>query len=611
VGALFGADERIPSKFLVDPLAAIPKLQSDWLKYQESGSLGENIRPVIANSWERAKEQHVSPERMAADVDRAALRGFEARDQARRLFLHATRPIVDQLGTELSGSDSAIVLCDEGGQIIDRAGDPTILRSTEAQNFVPDAVWNEECAGTNGIGLAIALGRPAQVFAAEHFCLGFQGYACTATPIRHPVTREVLGILDVTTDARAANFHTYAMVVHAARDIEQHMEEHVFGRERELLERYLRGRVGLQVPFLTVDRSGRTIIQNAQAAQTITNDDLPVVMRVVQEALRKGGDVNTDLDLTVGPAAVGVHVVRAYEDVIGAVVVVEPAAKKRRPVPSRADGSWKPLIGQSPAMRELFRRAARVASGCVPAVIEGEAGAGKLALARALHARSPLAGRPCTVINCSTKAWRREWEQAAKNPGTIILRHISSLRESLQLGLAAQLEEAEWRSEHWTIGVVTIGDPPPRLELIHRLSRARLVVPPLRERPGDVELIVADWCRNEAKADPPGPQVSAAAVEALAAYDWPGNVRELLNTLISARIQQRGSTITPQDLGLSEGSARRTPSPHATDLRDVERDAIQRAVARTGGNVSRAADLLGISRSTLHRRLRSYRLVGR
>jgi transcriptional regulator of acetoin/glycerol metabolism len=611
VGALFAADERIPSKFLADPLAAIPTLRSDWVRYQESGSVGRNIRPIIANSWERARQQHVSPERMSADVDSAALRGFEAKDQARRLFLQATRPIVDQLGTELSGSDSAIVLCDEGGQIIDRAGDPTILRRTEAQNFVPNAVWNEECAGTNGIGLAIALGRPAQVFAAEHFCLGFQAYACTAAPIRHPVTREILGILDVTTDARVANFHTYAMVVHAAHDIEQHMEEHVFGRERELLERYLRGRVGLQVPFLTVDRSGRTIIQNAQAAETITNDDLPVVMRAVQEALRRGGDVNTDLDLAIGPASVSVHVVREHEEVIGALVAVEPAAKKRRPTLARVDTAWKPLVGKSPAMRELFRRASRIAAGCVPVAIEGEAGTGRLTLARALHARSPLSEHPCTVVTCSAKDWRRDWARALKVPGTIVLRHIGSLQDALQLELAAQLEGVHQSSNHWTIGIVTVGDPPPRLELVHRLGRARLVVPPLRERPGDVELIVADWCRSEARSDPPGPHVSAAAMEALAGYDWPGNVRELLHTLSSARIQQRGSTITPHDLGLTEGSALRRPPSNVTDLRDIERDAIDRALTQTGGNVSRAADLLGISRSTLHRRLRSYRLVGR
>jgi transcriptional regulator of acetoin/glycerol metabolism len=611
VGALFGADERIPSKFLVDPIAAIPKIRDDWLKYQESGSLGDNIRPLIAHSWERAKEQRVSPERMAADVDRAALGGFEARDQARRLFLQVTRPIVNQLAAELSESDSAIVVCDESGRIIDRAGDATILRRTEAQNFVPDAVWNEECAGTNGIGLAIAIGRPAQVFAGEHFCLGFQGYACTAAPIRHPVTREVLGILDVTTDARAANFHTYAMVVHATRDIEQHMEEHVFGRERELLERYLRGRVGLQVPFLTVDRSGRTIIQNAQAAQTITNSDLPGVMHVVREALRKGSDVKTELDLNVGRAAVGVHVVREHEDVIGAVVVIEPATRKRRPAGTTIDQAWMPLTGQSPAMHELFRRATRVAVRRVSVIIEGEAGTGKLTLARALHARSASSDRPCTVVNCSARDWRRAWDRALSAPGTIILRRISSLADPLQLELAAQLEELEPRDEHWMMGVVTVGDPPPRLELVHRLGRTRLVVPPLRERPSDIELIVSNWCRNEARTDPPGPQISVQALEALVAYDWPGNVRQLLNTLASARIQQRGATITPHDLGLTEGSARRRAPSHSTGLRDVEREAIERALTQTGGNVSRAADILGISRSTLHRRLRSYRLVGR
>jgi sigma-54 dependent transcriptional regulator, acetoin dehydrogenase operon transcriptional activator AcoR len=607
----FGAEERIPSKFLVDPVAAIPMLRSDWVAYQETGALGDNVRPVIAGSWDRAREQHVSPDRLAADVDRAALRGFEPRDHARRLFLQASRPIVDQLATELGGSDSAIVMCDTYGTIIDRAGDGSILRRTEAQNFVPAAVWNEECAGTNGIGLCIALGRPAQVFAAEHYCVGFQSYACTAAPIRHPVTREMLGILDVTTDARTANFHTYAMVVHAARDIEQNMEEHVFGRERELLERYLRGRVGLEVPFLTVDRSGRTIIQNAQAAQHLTNEDLPCVLRVVQEALRRGVDVTDDLDLSLGLAKIHVHLVRGHGDVLGALVAIDPESKRQRHVSANREVSWHPLVGRSPAMKELLRRAGRVAESPVPVVIEGEAGTGKLTLARAMHARSPLAASPFTAITCSATRWRQAWSRARVEAGTVVFRHLAALDDLAQLELAAALEErtCDGESVVWPIGIVTSGDPPLRLELLHRLGQIRLTVPPLRERGGDVELIVFDWCRRIGRSNSPAPVVTPASLEALSAHDWPGNVRELLNALASAKLQHRGAAISPSDLDLPDGLgyARSTAT---TELRDVERDAIELALRRTGGNVSRAAEILGISRSTLHRRLRSYRLVG-
>jgi transcriptional regulator of acetoin/glycerol metabolism len=610
MSSLFGAEERIPSRFLADPGAAIQVLRRDWESYQERGSIGGSIRPVIATSWKRSQEQQVSPERRAADVDRAALRGFESRDLARRLYVQSTKPVVDQLTSELSGSDSAVVVCDDAGRMLMRAGDPTILRRTEVQNFVPAAVWNEECAGTNGIGLALTLGRAAQVFAGEHFCVGFQGYACTAAPVRHPVTREVLGVLDVTTDAQAANYHTFAMVVHAARDIEQHMEEHVFGRERELLERYLRGRVGLQTPFLTVDRSGRTIIQNALAAQMLTSEDLPFVLRVVRESLKTAKDITHGAELSSGPAQVSVHIVRSEDDVIGAVVTVEPPSRRRRPVSSESGESWHPIVGRSPAMSELLRKARKAADRRMPTIIEGEPGTGKLALAQAMHERSPRPDSRFTVVSCAARSWRRDWEAAIAAGGTIVLRRPGALPDTEQLELAGELEAAQGRDDRpWVIGIVT-SDDEVRLELLHRLGQARLTAPPLRERGNDLALIAADWCRLEAKTDPPGPTLSPAAFEALASYEWPGNVRELLNTLASARLGQRGAQIHPHDLGLPDHGSLRRQLHDNFGLRDIEREAIERALAQTGGNVSRAAELLGTSRSTLHRRLRTYRLVG-
>lgn len=610
MSSLFGAEERIPSRFLVDPAAAIRAVRREWESYQETGEAGDSIRPVIAASWKRSLEQRVSPERRAADVERAVLRGFETRDVTRRLYVQSTKPVVAQLTTELAGSDSAVVVCDEHGRIVMRSGDAAILRRTEAQNFVPDAVWNETCAGTNGIGLALAVGWPAQVFAGEHFCVGFQGYACTAAPIRHPVTREVLGVLDVTTDAKAANFHTFAMVVHAARDVERQLEERVFGRERELLERYLRARVGLQAPFLTVDRSGRTIIQNALAAQMLTSDDLPLVLRVVREALRSSKDITYGTDLSCGPMQVTVHVARSEDEAIGALVTVEPPTRRRRPTSGESGESWYPLTGRSPVMLELFRKARRIAERRVPVVIEGEPGTGKLLLARTMHERSLRGDDSLTVVMCATRSWRSEWKSGLAGGGTVVLRRPGVLSPAQQLELAAELEAAQ-AGVHppWVIGIVSADDPPLRLELLHRLGQTRITVPPLRERDNDLELIVADWCRREAALEPPGPMLSPAALEALSSNEWPGNVRELLNTLASARLGQRGLQIMPHDLALPGASLRR-PSRTQHGLREIEREAIERALAQTGGNVSRAAELLGTSRSTLHRRLRMYRLVG-
>jgi transcriptional regulator of acetoin/glycerol metabolism len=601
----FSPGERVPGTVLANPLAAIPRLRAAWETYQEQGVTSDPIRPEIAKSWSRSREHAVSPDRRAADVE-ATLGGLESRDQLHRLILHAWSRTRTQLSDALSGSDSAVVVCDDHGRILDRGGDASILRATEAQNFVPGSLWSEEGAGTNGIGLALALARPAQVFSAEHFCVGFQDYACTAAPVRHPVTRGVIGVLDVTTRASILNPHTFAMVVHASRYMEREMEDQVFGRERELLERYLRGRVGLHLPFFTVDRSGRTIIQNAAAAQMLQGHDLSAILVLVRDALRTGRQVETDLELTAGRVGISCHAVHAYDEVIGAVVSLRPLRRRHASSPSSTLLGWHPIVGRSPAIRELLHRAERVARTGVAAVVEGEPGSGKLTLARAMHARSARVDETLAIVNFANRAWREELAEATT--GTAVFVRLAALSESQQLELASRVESLH-EAGVWTLALVTPGDRPLRLELLHRLGHTRLRVPPLRERIEDVSLIVADWCRRQGSAAGRPVIVSATALDALRRYDWPGNVRELLNTLEAARLENPRHAIERGDLVLPHGNARRPELPRGR-LRDVERAAIEQALAQTGGNVSRAADLLGIGRATLYRRLREYRLLG-
>ena len=101
-----------------------------------------------------------------ADVDETVLERLELGDDVGRWLLGAARPVMDDLAGDLSGTDTAIVLCDHDGHLAERLGDPAILRRTARRNFVPGSGWGEQHVGTNGIGLALALDRPAQVFSA-------------------------------------------------------------------------------------------------------------------------------------------------------------------------------------------------------------------------------------------------------------------------------------------------------------------------------------------------------------------------------------------------------------------------------------------------------------
>ncbi len=321
-------DDRIPSAYLADLPSAISTLRNAWERYQAAGVLKPETRSVIGESWHRSAERQISPDRRAADLDRASLSGFQGFDQSQRVFRKAAALVLQDLQRQLETTSSAVVLCDEFGSILDRVGERSLLRRTERQNFVPGAVWGETSVGTNGIGLALALGRPAEVLGGEHFCYGFQEYACTAAPVRHPVTRAMVGVVDVTIDARSASPLYYALMVQSAGAIERRMEEQLFGRERDLLERYLRRRVALRTPLLTVDRGGRTLIQNAPAAEQLTPGDVSAILVLARQALADGHDVSDALGLALGEARVDIQVAREAGDTIGAVVSVVPTKQR-------------------------------------------------------------------------------------------------------------------------------------------------------------------------------------------------------------------------------------------------------------------------------------------
>jgi len=589
------------------PAGAIEALRSQWEAFQAGGAILDGVRPEIAASWRRSAQLKLRSELPAAPLDEAALRGFDHAGQARQQFLSAGHELADQLADELRDTDSAVIVCDDFGVLLYRTGSPEILRRSGTVNLVPGGVWSEKEIGTNGVGLALELGGLAHVYAAEHYMGAFHGFSCTAAPVHHPVTREVLGVLGLAADTSVTGSFAPALVARAALDVERLLEEQVFGRERELLEHYLRGRAGHQAPFLTVDRSGHTIIQNARMLQTASGEDVQLLLRIARQALNSEADAAEQLELSGGRSHAEVHLVHAGSEVLGALVSVERAARTRPERACPTPEEWAPLVGRSPAMQRLFREASKVARERMSVAIYGEPGTGKLALAELLHRVEGDKG-PLTLVHCARSTWAEEWHDALRTGGTIVLNRVHALSAEAQLELADELDELATRPEPpWVISLLNSEAESPGAELLFRLARVSLMIPPLRDRGHDLRLLVEDWCETHEHAVGARPVVRPEVHEALAAQDWPGNVRELHNALDAAALRG-GSIIGVESLQLNT----RSPSPGRPptgSLREIERAAISGALARNGGNVTRAARELGIGRATLHRRLRAYRLL--
>jgi len=335
------------------------------------------------------------------------------------------------------------------------------------------------------------------------------------------------------------------------------------------------------------------------------------------------------------------------------LVVIERALDNRRMrqvslagKSSQARQAVDPFFGESPAMRKLAAEATRVVASPLPVLIQGETGSGKGVLARWVHQNGPRADEPFVDLNCAGLS-RELLESelfghekgaftgaiAAKpgllemaNKGTVFLDEIGDIDLQVQAKLLKVVEDLRFRrlgdvrdrvvdvrlvaATHRDLARL-VREQKFREDLYYRISALPLVVPPLRERGQDVVLLARRLVqRISAEMGRPGMRLSTAAEQALGSRSWPGNVRQLRNVLERAALLSDHSNLEPADLGEGPAPAAvgSTPGPRMT-LAEAERLHIEAVLREERGAVSRAAEVLGISRSSLYERIKKHGIV--
>ncbi|HEV3311933.1 MAG TPA: sigma 54-interacting transcriptional regulator [Chloroflexota bacterium] len=302
-------------------------------------------------------------------------------------------------------------------------------------------------------------------------------------------------------------------------------------------------------------------------------------------------------------------------------------------------------VGQSPAWRDVLRRAIQVAATDTTTCLQGESGVGKEVVARFIHRASPRRGGPFVAINCAAlpesllESELFGFERGAftgahlAKPGQIelaaggvlFLDEVTEMTPAAQAKCLRVLQEREFqrlgglRPIRANVRVIAatnrdlheaVAQGQFRLDLYYRLNVFDIRIPPLRERREDIVILARAFLEERARSSG-GARVAltAAATDALLRHEWPGNVRELHNALERATIVCEDALIRPQDLSLAP-PPRVSVMVDSPELNVVERQAIERAMRNVSGNKARAARQLGISRTQLYIRLRKHGLEG-
>lgn len=248
------------------------QLLSAWEKFVlDQDYPTDLIRPVVEDSWRRCHQFELDPELRHAPIisDKGQL---EYSHYLHSDLLNAAKPVLERAKEHLYRSDSLILLADAGGVVLDVRADQHVITTAGNINLIEGGVWNENVAGTNAIGTALAAAEPVQLYGAEHFCAGIKHWTCSADVIRDPHDGLILGAVDLSglTDSYQRNALDFAIM--AARLIETNLASDYFKSREEVIEATKNMFDGWKNEgLLAFDRRGRLVKANQLAHKAVEN----------------------------------------------------------------------------------------------------------------------------------------------------------------------------------------------------------------------------------------------------------------------------------------------------------------------------------------------------
>jgi len=564
------------------------------------------VREAILASWWRSREFRVPADRIdlpykgEQNLDTPLIRGAE--------------PVLQRLGDELEGQPISLILTDPTGVVLtQRTGDADLHRHLERVELVPGFSYGEQFVGTNGIGTALQDGNPTYVFGHEHYAEHLEDLACAGVPIRHPISGKMIGAIDLTCWRKDAGGLLVALARTAAEQVRQALFTHSNIRELVLFQSYLqacRRTTGIVIAF-----NDDLVMMNDSARQLLAPADQSLLLASATRALGEDQRSTRTLSLTTG-SKVRMHCRRVpgqrAGEIVGGVLsgkLIErdedSAAVSLPMVPMFLPG----VVGSAPLWLRCGHDIDATYGRGEWLILAGEPGVGKHTLVKGVHQRRNPTGRMHTLDAATGD--RATWRATVRREllddpvDTLVIRHIDKLDEAAAQTLAVALTEARASSEAkvpWVAATQT-PDGAPQSSLLSYFPRT-VEVPPLRRHVDDlselVPLLLSKLSRGGALT------CSPAAMHLLMRAGWPGNTAQLWEVLRQVAQRRRTGSILPTDLPAEYHATSRRP---LNRYETVERDIIVRSLEDADGNKVKAAQLLGISRATIYRKIHEYGIV--
>ncbi len=559
---------------------------------------GPGLPAYVEQSWNRSREAGLAPDRVVTHFEHV-----DDLDSQRRLVQCAS-PVLDRLQQDLGGMPLSIALTDEHARVILRRDSESRLATLlDSACFAPGFDYSEERVGTNGVGTAIESGMPVYIDGVQHFNEGIRAFTCAGAPVHDPVTGRLEGIVDISCLARHANPMMRQLVAGAAREIETELSSRGSAKQRAVLAAFIaacRRRSGAVYSL-----SCGVFMSNTTGAPLLDPVDETFLREEAQSMLAPSSLDRFTLKLPSGQSiAVRRTHVDEHGDPAGVVLEVEPfpgGSVTSIPTGRRAP-SLPGAVGGSPQWSRCRTTLAELASSSTNTLLVGEGGTGRVTLARGAHLnKNPQA--PCTVVDCPSPTALADVSAALQSGATtVVLRRIDELSPHDDALIAALIDDDQHTyPARWIVATARSGNDALLESTLIPILERTVEVPALRHHPDDIPDIAEMHLARLAPQR--NVMLSDDLLRALKKYPWPGNVTELVQTLRQALRTNLTGALTERDLPPSVHSA---PKRLMTTLETAERDAIVAAIRENGGNRAQAARVLGISRSSLYRKIDTY-----